>query len=471
MTKAEERAWKKAEKASQAERKKLLEETRASVIGLLGKASDDVTLILAGQPTDHQQWRLSELNKEISRVLAELGGSAGQALSTAAGKAWDGGISAIDKPMVAAEIRMSLPHLDTGQLMAMRTFMVDRLENVSSEAASKIRSELGLAMIGSQSVHETIGKVGTILGEGGKARATTIVRTELSRAWATASHERALQSEAAGVAMDKIWRRSGKVHSRFAHDLADGRRIEIDKPFMINGHAIRYPHDPQAPASETINCGCVCLYRPRDATGTLPDKRPFSDEELARNPNKAELAAGKSVNELMATPSHIRSRQSDQSVARVGREIHRETIEHAAFFDTAGKEILRKSGGEDRVDFSPEDLTLVPGSAMLHNHPGLASFSPEDNHFAMHHQLAETTVVDWANRYTMKPDNAGWSAALWQATVKPLLAKIEAEVTAEFDQAIAAGLIDQAQADGNLWDEIWRRLSSATTLKYTKERL
>lgn len=299
MDKAQERAWKKAEKEANAARLKLLEETRDEVVALLKKARDDITLTLAGAPTDYQQWHLTELQKEIDRVLSELGQAAGNALSTAAGKAWEGGAAAIDGEFSAAGIRAMLPHLDASQLMGIRAFMVDRIKDISVVAGSKIRGELGLAMIGNQTIHETINKVASHLGESSISRATTIVRDNLASAWAMASNERAQQAADAGVEMDKIWRRSGKIHSRLAHDLADGRRVPINEAFVINGHQLRYPHDPKAPASEIINCGCICLYRPRDIAGTLPDKRPFTAQELALNPNKAQLTTGKSVAELL----------------------------------------------------------------------------------------------------------------------------------------------------------------------------
>lgn len=301
MNKEQERAWKKAEKAAQAERKRLLEETRADVIVLLDKAKAEITLTLAGQPSEYQQWRLSELNKEIDRVLGELGRRSAQVLSSAAGKAWEGGVAAIDVPLAAADFRVMLPHLDSGQLMGMRAFMVERIQDISVVAASKIKQELGLTMIGAQSVHDTIGKVAEHLGETSRARATMIIRNGLSSAWAVSSDERAQQADESGVEMDKIWRRSGKIHSRLAHDAADGRRVKINETFTINGHAMRYPHDPKAPISEKANCGCICLYRPRRSKATLPDKRPFTEEELARNPNKQQIATGKTVGELLSS--------------------------------------------------------------------------------------------------------------------------------------------------------------------------
>ncbi|WP_281983171.1 hypothetical protein [Azonexus hydrophilus] len=299
MTKEQERRWKEQERAAQAERKKLLDETHDDVISLLQRAKSEIALTLASQPSDYQQWRLSLLNLEVERLLGAFSEQSGEVISKAAGAAWAGGIAALDKPLAAAGIQMVLPVLDSTQLQAMRTFVIDRIKDVGVQAAQKIKSEIGLAMIGIQDIGQTINKVAGIMGETSKSRVTTIVGDNLSRAWATASHDRALQSSEYGVQMVKIWRRSGKIHSRLAHDLTDGVRKDIDQPFIINGHKLMYPKDPKAPIEESINCGCVCLYRPADMAGTLADKRPFTAQEIALNPNKAQTAIGRSVNQII----------------------------------------------------------------------------------------------------------------------------------------------------------------------------
>lgn len=295
MNKDQERRWKEQERAAQAERKKLLDDTHDDIVVLLRRAQGEIALTLASAPSDYQQWRLNALNLEVDRLLGIFGDQAGDVLSNAAAEAWAGGLAAIDKPFSAAGIEMVLPVIDSTQLQAMRTFMVDRIKDVGVQAAQKIKSEIGQALIGIQDIAQTIQKVGSIMGESSVSRVTTIVGDNLSRAWATASFDRAMQSDAVGVEMEKIWRRSGKIHSRLAHDLTDGVRKPINEPFVINGHKIMYPKDPKAPIEESINCGCVCLYRPVGMSATLADKRPFSARELELNPNKAQIAAGKSV--------------------------------------------------------------------------------------------------------------------------------------------------------------------------------
>lgn len=290
MNKDQETAWKAAERAAQQQRKDILDGTYDDVIVLLLQARRDIATSLASQPSDFQQWHLSQINNEIDRVLGIFQDKAGEVVSNAVGEAWSGGIASIDKPLAAARFDVVMPMLDTQQLLAMRTFMIDRIKDVGVQAAQKIKSEIGLAMIGVQDIGKTISKVAEHLGETSKSRAATIVGDNLTRAWATASNERAQQADDAGVAMVKIWRRSGKIHSRLAHDLADGTRLPIDKPFVINGHKMMYPKDPKAPISESANCGCVALYRPAEMESTLADKRAFTARELELNPYKKRVS-------------------------------------------------------------------------------------------------------------------------------------------------------------------------------------
>lgn len=289
MNPDEQRAHARAEKAAQAARKRLMERTRSELVALLKDARAQTVLVLAGAPSDYQQWRATALQAEIDRVLAELGRASGDVLSAAATAAWNGGAASIDDPLAAAGFPAAIVQLDTTQLMAMRTFMVDRIDDIAEKAASIVRRELGLAMIGSQSLQQTIGNVSAALGQPSISRATTIVRTELGRAWAVAANERARQYAESGTEMVKVWRRSGKVHSRLAHDLADGQRVPLDQPFKVAGIAMMHPHDPKAPASQTINCGCIALYRPAGTSSRLPDQRPFTREELNANPYKVDL--------------------------------------------------------------------------------------------------------------------------------------------------------------------------------------
>ncbi|WP_347258270.1 phage minor head protein [Methylocaldum sp.] len=301
-----EKVFRQVQKAVLKRRTALLRDTYADIVRLLEEALAQVRLTLARQPSDYQLWYLPQLQQEIEATLKVFGEQAGQTLSQASGDAWTLGQRLVDDPMAAAGLSVAgrLPALDPRQLVAIRTFTVGRIANITAEAAGRIGTQLGLVVTGAQSPGDAINAIEQVLGEQSRARARTIARTELGRLFAVASHERLMQAAEVVPGLMKMWRRSGKVHSRLSHDLTDGQIRPVDQPFVLGrkkvvdeetgGVRLRFPHDPKAPASETINCGCVMIPYMADwaAAGKMayPGAKPFSAEEIRLNPTKAELA-------------------------------------------------------------------------------------------------------------------------------------------------------------------------------------
>lgn len=285
---------KEAARAFRAEQRKILAErtafmraTRDRIVALLNHALEEIKVTLAGAPTDYQQWSLPQLAREIRQTLDRFQQEAGAEISAAAGKAWASGEALVVKPLEAAGVRLtaSLPMLDTRPLLAMRAFMVDRIKDIGVQAANRISNELGLVVIGTQSPSEAIGNVTRILGEPSRTRATTIVRTELGRASAVSSFEKLKQSAEKVPGTKKQWRKSNKAHPRIYHELADGQIQEVNDPFILAGGTVKlmFPHDPKAPASEVINCGCLALPYYADMTMAHPGKAPggrFGDDPV-----------------------------------------------------------------------------------------------------------------------------------------------------------------------------------------------
>lgn len=305
MTDAERaKAFKQAQKEILKARTALLRDTREEVMLHLGDALEDIQVVLARAPADYLHWDVKNIQKEINLVLATYGERSAAVLSAASVRAWEIGVATVDKPLSAAGIGIAanLPAIDTRQLMAMRTFMTDRIKDVGVVGARQINSELGLVMIGAQGPSDAIGRVSDILGDPSRIRATTIVRTELGRAYAVAAQERLMQAGEHVPGLKKQWRRSGKIHSRLSHDAADGQIADKDKPFVIYGKngpvKMMHPHDPTAPASETINCGCVALPYMKSWDMGTPGRKSFSEEEIRLNPMKREMANAKTVAQI-----------------------------------------------------------------------------------------------------------------------------------------------------------------------------
>jgi len=302
-----QKAFDKSVKQEAKQLSKIQTQTRDEIAVLLKQAYADAVEILKNQPTDYQQWYYPQVKNNIEQALADLGAATGAVATAGQETAWAAGQALVDKPFAAAgvAIKAMLPAINPSQLLAMQSFMTGKMKDVSAEALTKINTQLGLTIIGSQGVEDTIKGIQDAHTMSRK-RATTIVRTELGRAYATASQLRMEQSAERLPNLKKQWRRSGKIHSRRSHDFTDGQIRPVNKPFIIGtgavvegheggGPRLMYPHDPKAPASETVNCGCMStpyMDAWKDA-GVLkdPGKRAFTDQEIALNPTKADYAA------------------------------------------------------------------------------------------------------------------------------------------------------------------------------------
>jgi len=292
MTNKERNAkFAKARQAAARRMTAIQRDTMGELRRLLGQADRDIAALLAGQPSDFALWQLTGIRKSIARAMADLGDGLAGAGGTGMGKSWTAGIELVDRPLEAGGIRLAglAPEIDTAQLVAMRSFMTDRMRDVGVKIAGRINSEIGLVAIGAKTPFEAIEAVAGLI-EGGTGRATTIVRTELGRAFSVAGQARMEQASALLPGLKKQWRRSGKTHSREAHDLADGQVVGVDEPFTINGASLMFPRDPAGPAQETINCGCTTLPFMESWEVAQPGRHPFSDDEVRLNPKKRDLA-------------------------------------------------------------------------------------------------------------------------------------------------------------------------------------
>ncbi len=281
------------ERAAQLER--LTAEHRATaeqVKKLLDKANERVTAELAaGALSEYQSWQLPNLKQAITQAMQEIGDQLAIAGAEGATATHTVGAELLERSLTAGGVRISalMPDVDLRQLMAIRAFMTDRLKDVTAKIARKVDTQIGLVMIGGQTTNDAVTSVAGLI-KSSRSRALTIVRTDMGRAFSVAGQERQTLASQYLPGLKKQWRRSGKIHSRFSHDVADGQIVDVKKPFIVGGVKMMYPRDPEAPAKDTINCGCVSLPYMESWEVKQPGRVPFSDEEIFRNPQKRDLA-------------------------------------------------------------------------------------------------------------------------------------------------------------------------------------
>lgn len=278
------------------DRARLLIGTDQKVIALLRAVQVQILQQLASQPADWQQWQLTRLRDQVAIVLTGLGQQAGAVIDIGLRDAWQQGEDIVDKPLGAAGlgVEMRLAAMDARVLSAMRVFGVERMNNIAAEAVSKISQQLGMVTIGSVTPFQAIKTIQALLGNDTPRRATTIVRTEVSRAFAVAAQERLVQAAPLVPGLGKQWRRSGKIHSRWNHDLMDGQVVDADKAFKVPNPGggfdmMQCPHDPKAPPEQVIACGCLSLPYMKSWQVMTPGAKPFSALELQLDGRKAAL--------------------------------------------------------------------------------------------------------------------------------------------------------------------------------------
>ncbi|HQV21585.1 MAG TPA: phage minor head protein [Agitococcus sp.] len=93
------------------------------------------------------------------------------------------------------------------------------------------------------------------------SRAMTIARTETHKAANTTQYTKAeWAAQESGLKVEVEWIATNDGRVRDNHRHADGQKRHIGQPFNVGGEAMKYPGDPSASGSNTINCRCVLGY-------------------------------------------------------------------------------------------------------------------------------------------------------------------------------------------------------------------
>jgi len=246
-------------------RTRIQRDTYNEIQSILKQAEDQVLLALRNVPTEWQAYMLPQLQQSIKQAMQNVSAEAAVKISAGANEAWQAGIDLIDKPIEAGGVRIAaiLPGIETQQLLAMRTFMTDRIKDVGMALANKLNVELGLVAIGAKNQSDALTTIANLLETGGRKRALGIVRTEVGRVYSTAAQARMAQAKEILPGLKKQWRRSGKRQSRIHHDAIDGVIKNVDEKYVLHSKrgpvSLLYPRDPAAPIAEVIHCGCESL--------------------------------------------------------------------------------------------------------------------------------------------------------------------------------------------------------------------
>jgi SPP1 gp7 family putative phage head morphogenesis protein len=152
------------------------------------------------------------------------------------------------------------------------------LFNNQTKTIRKIRDLLTQAMASGEPYGKTEQRLRKLM-DTEKYKSLRIVRTETMRTSNAAIQASMVQSEKAGVDMEKTWLTAGDASVRDDHRALDGVTIPVDQKFTTNGHSTYAPLGFGI-ASEDINCRCRLITK---VAGINPQLRRVRNPDTGKN--------------------------------------------------------------------------------------------------------------------------------------------------------------------------------------------
>lgn len=157
----------------------------------------------------------------------------------------------------------------------------------------------------------------------------------------------------------------------------------------------------------------------------------------------------------------------EEALKKAETEITGLQHERAYALDNAGNILLKKDGGRDYVQFSPDELALMRDTVFTHNHPETGgSFSLADMRLTVVHDLSEMRAVGQKHTHRMIRPAGGWPT---REALEIEYDIADATVRTEFWRKINAGQMTLSEANAEHYHKVWTQVSNKLNLVYIRE--
>lgn len=236
----------------------LIATSRARLLRILQAIQDEITVLLARQPSDFQQWHQGQIQSQIEVILSRLASSSSTAMNEQIDLIAQLGLMMLDKALEPAGVTLVgiTPSLDVNLLGNLKNFHTGRIRDISRKAQGKVELELAQVALGTKSPYDAQQAIRAIMAAEPRTRIETIMNTALPSVFNTASQSRYDQASSVLPGLKKRWYHSHRGQARPTHRFAHLQTVDVDKPFQIGMVRMMHPHDPRAPAAEVIRCRC-----------------------------------------------------------------------------------------------------------------------------------------------------------------------------------------------------------------------
>jgi len=194
-------------------------------------------------------------------------------------------------------------------------------------------------------------RAGMVVGHrhiGVLARAEQIARTEVGRAYTTASQYQQTEIAERIPELRKQWIPVVDGKTRNSHAKMVGKRaiVPVDKPFTVGGASLMHPVDFNGPAHEVVNCRCISVpmlptQKPQAPVVSDPSPEPAEPKaKRKRRPPAAKLLRRHSS--LRKDPSSGRTKRAREQADKLaeGMGNNPEAVAVASLADKLGAKII-----------------------------------------------------------------------------------------------------------------------------------
>ena len=226
-------------------------------------------------------YRLRELQRNVERLIAEFEAQLGANLRAAFVQTCRDGALSVVEPLNALGMQGAFFQPNPAQVNILLDYSAELVKNITDEMRNGINMQIRLAALGQKSPMDAMRAVTDVLGvqararawarrpplvKGVAARAETIVRTEMQRAFNLAHHSQQLATAKNVPGLLKAWVATADSRTRDSHLRAHMQYrqhpIPVAEPYVLTdpklGRAeLMMPGDPAAPIGFSVNCRCT----------------------------------------------------------------------------------------------------------------------------------------------------------------------------------------------------------------------
>jgi len=228
------------------------------MLATLAKLQAVLEQLLEGTPSEFDAERIPIVLRQVESHLGQWTKRALGVVDVVLEKAWKIGGAIVDAPLAAVGIHVGGPLIPRSLLEEASRFTAGKIQDIGPRALARIDGEIRDLVLGGKTPHEAMKAVAADLGEQPLPfvgfRSESVIRTEVGRLHSAAADRRLLDVAEEVAGLKKQWLWSGK--SRMTHSAVNGQVRDVDGQFDVAGEKLRYPRDPAAGPSNTINCGC-----------------------------------------------------------------------------------------------------------------------------------------------------------------------------------------------------------------------